>query len=247
MKSENPLPPSLFCIFPSSIGVSARGISRSMRETVLPVGLPSFIEIWEEVTQTSQTRFNRSCSRGSHIFSMFYSWWIGQNRSSNEQPVYLLEFPGEQGAQRVWSHHTCAADSRAAASVSSHPPKITEQRVVTGATEDKWDTSSSAATSTSFKDTAFHSACFPLLPAPRAVVLQPWMLACITEHVLKWIHSAGENLVSAEVANRSAAGFSGSGISSVRISDALTGGRWLSHIWAKMIKIPLSPEICLCV
>lgn len=65
------------------------------------------------------------------------------------------------------------------------PPKITEQRVVTGATEDKWDTSSSAATSTSFKDTAFHSACFPLLPAPRAVVLQPWMLACITEHVLK--------------------------------------------------------------
>lgn len=65
-------------------------------------------------------------------------------------------------------------------------PKIAEQRVVPRAAEvGKRDTSSSAATPTSFKAAAFRSACSPLLPAPRGAVLQPWVPVCVAECVLK--------------------------------------------------------------
>lgn len=32
----------------------------------------------------------------------------------------------------------------------------------------------------------------------------------------------------------------------MRVSDALSGGRELPDVWAKMIKIPVLPEICPC-
>lgn len=57
-------------------------------------------------------------------------------------------------------------------------------------------------------------------------------------------HSAGENLDSAGIADRAP---TGSSDRDVCVSDALSGGRELPRVWAKMIKIPVLPEIYLCV
>lgn len=56
---------------------------------------------------------------------------------------------------------------------------------------------------------------------------QPQVLARAAEHVLKFIHNAGEDLVAAEIADRSAASIGSRGISSVHVSD---GRNWLSCI-----------------
>lgn len=49
----------------------------------------------------------------------------------------------------------------------------------------KQDAFSSTVPLTSLKDTAFRSACFSLLLVSRAIVLQPWVLACVAVRVLK--------------------------------------------------------------
>lgn len=51
----------------------------------------------------------------------------------------------------------------------------------------------------------------------------------------------------AGIADRPATDFGDHGVPSLHISDVLLGGRELPHVWAKMIKIPLLPEIFLCV
>lgn len=60
-------------------------------------------------------------------------------------------------------------------------------------------------------------------------------------------NSARENLDSAGIADRAATGFSDHGVPSVRVGDAVSGGGELLCVWAKMIKILMLPEICLCV
>lgn len=77
MKSNPPLPPSPL-LFPSlcaaSIALPARGISSSVTNDTTCGLVFSFFAIKEEVTWTSQERFNRSAplAGGSRIFSIVY-------------------------------------------------------------------------------------------------------------------------------------------------------------------------------